>query len=90
MQILYIYPLLFILEMKQNLGAYITAEFKDPRNYFRNTEVHTNELYLSVSLSFQDIESLNYLAFYLNTDMSCSKSSVFLVKCDTNSGNFFQ
>lgn len=73
MMILYIHSLLFTLEM-DNLEAYVTAESKGLRDYFRTTEVHTSELYVSVSVGFQEINSLNYLVFYLNTDISFSKA----------------
>lgn len=38
--------------------------------------MQTNELYVSVSICFQDINSLNYLVFYLNTDTPCSKAVI--------------
>lgn len=58
-----------------NLEAYVTAETKGLRDHFRTTEVHTDELYVSVSVGFQDINSLSYLIFYLNIEnISYSKA----------------
>lgn len=74
MMIAYIHSLLFTLEMGQS-EAYITAETKGLRDHFRTTEVHTDELYVSVSVGFQDINSLSYLIFYLNIEnISFSKA----------------
>lgn len=62
-KILYIHSLLLFLEMEQS-GSLITAESKVLRN-FGNTEVHTNEFSLSVGLSFQGINSLNSISWFL-------------------------
>lgn len=71
---LYIHSLLFILEMEQS-GSLRYSLRPSALGITSETQfIHTNELYVSGSVCFQDINSLNYLVFYLNTDTPFSKA----------------